>query len=220
MGLDLYFMDKSSPARAALLLIKTLGLDVNVKSLDLFGGEHLQEDFVAINPQHTIPTLVDGKFVIWESRAIMTYLVSKYGKDTSLYPTDPEERAVVDQRLYFDMGTLYDSFGKCVYPIIFGGAKEVDEAALTKTKQALTLLEGFIGDRGFVAGSSLTVADIALGVTVSTLEASGILDLSAYPVVSAWLNKLKTTLPGYAEANQPGAEAFGVMFKKALARKS
>ncbi|KAF0292716.1 Glutathione S-transferase 1 [Amphibalanus amphitrite] len=206
MGLDLYFMDKSSPARAALLLIKTLGLDVNVKSLDLFGGEHLQEDFVAINPQHTIPTLVDGKFVIWESRAIMTYLVNKYGKDTSLYPTDPEERAVVDQRLYFDMGTLYDNFGKCVYPIIFGGAKEVDEAALTKTKQALTWLEGFIGDRGFVAGSSLTVADIALG--------------SPCPHWSAWLNKLKTTLPGYAEANQPGAEAFGVMFKEALARKS
>ena len=48
------------------------------------------------------------------SRAIMTYLVIKYGKDASLYPTDPQERAVVDQRLYFDMGTLYDSFGKCV----------------------------------------------------------------------------------------------------------
>lgn len=45
------------------------------------------------------------------SRAIMAYLVSQYGKTDELYPKDPKKRALVDQRLYFDAGTLYQRFG-------------------------------------------------------------------------------------------------------------
>lgn len=41
------------------------------------------------------------------SRPIMAYLVNQYGKDDSLYPKNAKDRALVDQRLYFDMGSLY-----------------------------------------------------------------------------------------------------------------
>ena len=60
-----------------------------------------------LNPQHTIPTLDDNGAVIWDSHAICTYLVSKYGKDDSLYPKDLLVRAKVDQRLHFDTGILF-----------------------------------------------------------------------------------------------------------------
>jgi glutathione S-transferase len=49
--------------------------------------------------------------VLISSRAIIGYLADKYGKDDSLYPKDPKKRALVDQRLYFDIGTLYQRFG-------------------------------------------------------------------------------------------------------------
>ena len=42
------------------------------------------------------------------------YLVNAYGKDDKLYPKDVKTRAVVDQRLYFDMGAFYHHFGQCV----------------------------------------------------------------------------------------------------------
>lgn len=67
-----------------------------------------------MNPQHNVPTLKDGDFTMNESRAAATYLISKYGKDDKLYPKDLQVRAVVDQRLYFDMGTFYKAFGEVI----------------------------------------------------------------------------------------------------------
>ena len=67
-----------------------------------------------MNPQHTVPTLKDGDFIMNESRAAATYLIGKYGKDDKLYPKDLKTRAMVDQRLYFDMGTFYKAFGDIV----------------------------------------------------------------------------------------------------------
>lgn len=107
MGLTLYHFPPSGPSRAALLVAKALGLDVDVQEFDLFKKEHLNDDFIKINPQHTVPTITDGDFTLWDSHAIATYLATVYGKNPDFYPVDPKRRAVVDQRLNFDCGTLY-----------------------------------------------------------------------------------------------------------------
>jgi hypothetical protein len=59
-----------------------------------------------INPQHSVPTLVDGDFTIWDSHAIVGYLVGQHGSD-DLYPKETKPRASVDQFLHFDSGVLY-----------------------------------------------------------------------------------------------------------------
>nr|XP_023020999.1 glutathione S-transferase 1-like [Leptinotarsa decemlineata] len=110
MGIDFYYVPGSAPCRNVLLAAKAIGVELNLKLTDLMKGDHLTPEFIKINPQHTIPTLNDNGFALWESRAIMTYLQEQYGKDDSLYPKDPKKRALVDQRLYFDIGTLYSRF--------------------------------------------------------------------------------------------------------------
>jgi hypothetical protein len=49
--------------------------------------------FAQLNPQHAVPTLVDGDFVLTESRAIVVYIVEAYGKNTELLPACPKVRA-------------------------------------------------------------------------------------------------------------------------------
>merc|ERR1712183_686704 len=114
--IDVYGMPLSAPCRIVNMTAERLGLEYNFKFLDLMAGDHMKPEFLAINPMHNIPTMVDGEFVMNESRAIAAYLVNKYGKDDKLYPKDADVRARVDQRLYFDMGVFYKAFGECVLP--------------------------------------------------------------------------------------------------------
>lgn len=70
--------------------------------MDLSKGEHLTPEFLKINPLHQIPVLVDGDFKVSDSRAIACYLVNKKREESSLYPRDPQKRALIDQGLYMD----------------------------------------------------------------------------------------------------------------------
>ncbi|XKL62081.1 hypothetical protein PGB90_001914 [Kerria lacca] len=212
MGIDLYYTPGSAPCRSILLTAKALGLDLNLKLVNLFEGEHLKPEFLKLNPQHTVPTLVDNEFSIWESRAVIAYLVEKYGKDDSLYPKDPQKRALVLQRLFFDATTLYQRFGDAYYPLIFGGAPITDDK-LKKLEEAFEFLNTFLAGNEFVAGNNITIADISLVASVTTVQSTDF-DISKYPNVIRWLEKCKSSLPDYEEANAKGVETFRQLYLK------
>lgn len=66
MPVDLYYMPLSAPCRSCMLTAKAVGVELNLKLLDLMAGEQMKPEFVAINPQHCVPTMVDGDFALWE----------------------------------------------------------------------------------------------------------------------------------------------------------
>lgn len=100
--LKLYITPGSPPARAVVMLIRYLKLDAELTVLDFSKREQYSEDFLRINPAHQVPTLIDGDFVLTESRAILQYLANSRQPGSTLYPSDPKARARVDQRLSYD----------------------------------------------------------------------------------------------------------------------
>nr|AAG17624.1 glutathione transferase [Anopheles cracens]AAG38504.1 glutathione transferase GST1-2 [Anopheles dirus] len=214
--MDFYYLPGSAPCRAVQMTAAAVGVELNLKLTNLMAGEHMKPEFLKLNPQHCVPTLVDDGFALCESRAIMCYLVEKYGKPIEadrLLPSDPQRRAIVNQRLYFDMGTLYQRFGDYYYPQIFEGAA-ASEANYAKIGEALTFLDTFLeGDAKFVAGGdSFSLADISVYATLTTFEVAGH-DFSAYGNVLRWYKSMAGTIPG-ADMNRSWAEAARPFFDR------
>ncbi|XP_052869696.1 glutathione S-transferase 1-1-like [Anopheles cruzii] len=209
--MDLYYLALSAPCQSVMLVAKALNIQLNLKELDLFAGEHLKPEFLKLNPQHTIPTLVDNDVVLWESRAIVTYLCEKYGKNDKYYPRDAKKRAVVNQRLFFDMGTLYQRFSQAFYPAIMRG-EEVDPELVTKLDEALEFLEVFLEKTSFVAGDNLTIADMCVLASITTIDVTVGHDLSKYQHIQRWYEQVKKSVSGYQEICYDGAVKFGEHF--------
>ena len=196
-------MPASEPCRSVIMTLNALKVPYTLKEINLSAGEQLKPEFVAINPQHCIPTIVDTEtnFALWESRAIMTYLVNKFAPGSSLYPTEPQARANVDRLLYFDIGTLYKALGEYVYPYLFYGAPELDQEKDKVLREKLELLNGFLAGNKYVAGGDeLTVADLALYSSVTFLPVIDY-DLSAFNNVTSWLNRLTADIPDAESIN-------------------
>lgn len=108
----LYHWDFSPFSRAVLQLCRYIELDVEVKPLDLFTGEHMTDEYLALNPLHTVPFIVDGDFKLNESKAIMQYLMES--RASHLIAASPKERATISQRLMFEEGKVCAGYFKIV----------------------------------------------------------------------------------------------------------
>ncbi|KAF5287201.1 hypothetical protein FQA39_LY16020 [Lamprigera yunnana] len=212
MSIDFYYTPGSGPCRIVELVAKTVGVKLVQKPLDLMKKEQLSPEFVKINPQHCVPTIVDNDLVLWESNVIATYLLEQYSKDDSLYPKDTKKRALVDQRLYFNNGVLAQRFGEYYYPIMMTGAAP-DLEKYKRMEEALEFLNTFLKSQEFVAGNNLTVADYVISTTITTFLVAKF-DISPYKDVEKWYKKVKGIIPGFGEFND--VEALTKLFEKYL----
>uniref|UniRef100_A0A182QW94 glutathione transferase n=1 Tax=Anopheles farauti TaxID=69004 RepID=A0A182QW94_9DIPT len=208
---DLYYLPGSAPCRAVQMVAQAVGVSLQLHYLDLMAGAHRSDEFTRINPQRSIPTLVDGSLALCESRAALMYLCDRYVKEeggddgASLYPRDIIARATVNQRLFFDACTFYPRFTEFYHPQVFGRAAP-DGKKRASFERAVELLNTFLGESEFVAGPNMTIADISLFATVTTACVLKF-DLQPYANVKRWYDRMLETCPG-AQMNVQGAKEF------------
>src|ERR1700732_1642363 len=95
----LYGFQQSGYSLRAELLLRLLGLQFDLREIDLAGGEHKRAAFLKLNPYGTVPVLDDGGRIIADSVAILVYVATKYDDDHSWLPTDPIRAAQVQRWL-------------------------------------------------------------------------------------------------------------------------
>lgn len=156
----------------------------------------LKPEFLKINPTHTLPTLDDNGFILWDSHAINTYLLTKYaGNNHELYPNDVVERAKIDQFLHFDGSTLFPRFGGLVIEICFQGKGEVTEYSMSRAIEALSFLNTFLEKSKYLAGDKLTIADISCVSVPLTFQRFIPNEYNKFDNLKAWVDRIRNDLP-------------------------
>jgi glutathione S-transferase len=203
--MKLYHDPASTVCRPIALFLLEHELAIELVHVNLTVGEHLSAAYAEVNPNRTVPALVDGGFRLLESATILRYLADLAGSPT--YPRDPRARAKIDEALdWFNTGLQRDYGYGIVYPQILPHylIHPSQMGALLdwhrgRAERRLKVLNDFmIGDGPWVAGE-FSIADY-FGASLVTMGEMVGFDLSPYPNVERWLDALRAR-PSWPEAN-------------------
>jgi glutathione S-transferase len=172
------------------IALEELGLSYNVHHLSLSKNEQKEPEYLKLNPNGRIPTIIDrdnNDFVVFESGAILMYLAEKTGK---LLSSAPDERSREIQWLMFQMGGIGPMMGQA--NVWFRYWDETYQPAIDRyqneTKRLFGVMDGHLKDREYLA-NELSIADIANWAWVRIYDWSGV-SIDNFPHLSAWLDRL------------------------------
>jgi glutathione S-transferase len=144
-------------------------LGVAFERMDIGGqfGGNKAPDYLALNPNGLVPTIDDEGFVLWESNVIVRYLAAKYAAAGTLYPADLVHRADAERWMDWQQTTVGPPMGILFRGLLRAPPDAIENAELKNAERkagaALAILDAQLARHDYVAGGSLTVADIALG---------------------------------------------------------
>jgi glutathione S-transferase len=130
-------------------------------------GRNNEADYLAMNPNGRVPTLVDGDFVLWESNSIMRYLCMAYRPDTPIYPQAPRQRAAVDRWLDWTLSMVQPVDRPVFWALVRTPPEQRDMARIQKDADAEAEVwktaDAQLATRRYIEGDAFSIADIALG---------------------------------------------------------
>ncbi len=158
----------SSNVQCVMWCIAELNLPFERIDAGLMYGVNKTPEYLAMNPNGTIPTLIDGDNPpLWESGAILRYLASVYA-DGTFWPKDPFKRADIDRWAEWAKINVQMNFSKPIFwPVVrlATGTEDAEaiKTAITNFENILTIAQDKLEHHNFLAGDSLTLADIQFG---------------------------------------------------------
>ena len=164
-----------------------------------FGGNDKPE-YLALNPNGRVPTIIDDGFVLWESNSCCRYFTAKHAAGT-LYPDDLQTRADGERWMDWQLTICSPALVPVFWGMIRTAPEDRDMAAIGKARDKLStvmaILDGGLKGRDFITGSQFTVGDIPIGIAAYRWFAMDI-EREDYPNLKAWYDRL-TRRPAFRE---------------------
>jgi glutathione S-transferase len=199
MALTFYYGSGSPYAWRVWLALEAKGIAYEWKPISFSDGDHKKPEFLALNPRHKVPVIVDGDFILYESAAILEYLDERHGSGMKLFPGDAKQRARV-RRLIREADDYFVGASEPLQNAIFFTRRESWDAELIASERKRLAHEAgkweayFGGD--FLAGE-LSAADFTLYPMVALclrmdlrkpdLDVSGVFG----PKLLAWMQRMQ-----------------------------
>uniref|UniRef100_A0A8C6Q9E7 Glutathione S-transferase theta-2 n=2 Tax=Nannospalax galili TaxID=1026970 RepID=A0A8C6Q9E7_NANGA len=200
-ALELYLDLLSQPCCAVYMFAKKNGIPFQLRTVELLKGQHMSEEFFQVNCLWKVPVLKDGGFLLTESTAILIYLSSKYQVADNWYPGDLQARARVNEYLGWHADNIRGTFGVPLWAQVIGPliGMQIPKEKVDHNKagmgQALQLLEDkFLGDRAFLTGQQVTLADLMLLEELLQPVALGYNLFEGRPRLAAWRARVEAFL--------------------------
>jgi glutathione S-transferase len=193
--MKLYHNPLSPNVRRVRLTAAVLGLELEEKKLDFAKGEHKNPEYLALNANGAVPTLVDGDFVLTESRAIMQYLASKK-PESGLLPRDEAARADVTRWQFWDAAHFSPQMGTLGYEKLIKGMMGLGEPDSAKVNDALSnfrrfgaVLDKRLNGKQYIVGNALTLADLTVASSLMYAKQTET-PLGEFPHVQSWFSRI------------------------------
>jgi glutathione S-transferase len=186
----------SANVMKVLWLCDEMGLPYEREDAGLHFGRTRDADYIAMNPNSTVPTIIDDGFVLWESNSIVRYLAAKH--KSPLYPADPKERASAERWMDWQLAV----FGPAMAPVFQGLIRtkpenrdmKAIEAGRDRWSNAMAIINRYLGETAYLAGPRFTIGDIPVGIMTHRWFA---LDIKRedYPNAKRWYDALTKRAP-------------------------
>lgn len=192
----IYADHMSQPSRAVLAFCHITKVPFRLVEIRVLRGEVLTEEFAKISPSQTVPTLVHGSLVLYESNSILTYLADLVQVPDHWYPSDPKYRSLVNNYLHWHhlnvrYGCGFFLFNRYAAPKLYGKSSEELEIFTNECREnAFEIIEKNLKKTGFVAGTQeVSIADLACYCEVLAMRWAN-LSFEKWPEMEKWMGKI------------------------------
>jgi glutathione S-transferase len=211
MALSFYYASGSPYAWRVWLALEYKQLPYEHKVMSFSAGDLKKPEFLAINPRHKVPAIVDDGFPLYESQAILEYLDERYPAPPGLFPGDLRQRALVRRIVQEADQYLIVAFDPLMDQLFFTAQDRWDMDVIDKARTKLVdelrhwedlAMRDFLGGREPSAADFAAYPHLALGLRLEKkkpdLDVRGALG----PNVTAWMKRVEA-LPFFRKTWPP-----------------